>query len=127
MAAPNLKLMDCKVRLKNDPTNRVYSLKNWYYDATKDICYYQIDAGTELLSKLEFTEDELIIVEEGTGAKENINKKMIIAINEMVTLLLRNQKILLDGGRLENEHWSDIAEILREHMQYFGNQDKYYM
>lgn len=29
------------------------------------------------------------------------------------------------GGRLENEHWTDIAGILRENMNLLGNQDKY--
>lgn len=48
---------------------------------------------------------------------------MISCIDKLIAGLKRNRDILASGGRLENEHWSDIASILHQNMIYFGNQD----
>lgn len=50
---------------------------------------------------------------------------MISCIDQLIAGLQRNREILASGGRLENEHWTDIAGILRENMNLLGNQDKY--
>lgn len=50
---------------------------------------------------------------------------MISCIDKLISGLQRNREILASGGRLENEHWTDIAGILRENMNLLGNQDKY--
>ncbi len=50
---------------------------------------------------------------------------MISCIDQLIAGLQRNRDILASGGRLENEHWTDIARALRENMTYFGNQDKF--
>lgn len=50
---------------------------------------------------------------------------MISCIDQLIAGLQRNREILASGGRLENEHWIDIASILRENMNLLGNQDKY--
>lgn len=49
---------------------------------------------------------------------------MISCIDQLIAGLQRNREILASGGRLENEHWTDIAGILRESMNLLGNQDK---
>lgn len=51
---------------------------------------------------------------------------MISCIDQLIAGLQRNREILASGGRLENEHWIDIAGILRENMNLLGNQDKYF-
>ncbi len=50
---------------------------------------------------------------------------MISCIDKLIAGLKRNRDILASGGRLENEHWTDIAGTLRENMDLLGNQDKY--
>lgn len=51
--------------------------------------------------------------------------KMISCLDTVIAGLQRNKEILASGGRLENEHWVDIAGTFRETMELFGNQDKF--
>ena len=47
--------------------------------------------------------------------------KMIGCIDKMIEMLTRNRKRLADGLFLENEHWTDIAGLFREHLELFSN------
>ena len=50
---------------------------------------------------------------------------MITTLEKVIAGLERNREILKAGGRLENEHWTDIAGTFRETIELFGNQDKF--
>lgn len=54
-----------------------------------------------------------------------VRQTMIVCLDNIIAGLKRNREILASGGRLENEHWTDIAGELRGAMYYFMNQDSY--
>ena len=53
---------------------------------------------------------------------EDNRKKMIECLSTVISGLERNREILKRGGRLENEHWTDIAGTFRGCMELFMNQ-----
>lgn len=55
----------------------------------------------------------------GLGKRE----EMIACLDFVISGLQRNRQILKDGGRLENEHWVDVAGRFRETIELFMNQD----
>lgn len=58
-------------------------------------------------------------------SSSEVRQIMISCLDKMIAGLQRNREILASGGRLENEHWADVAGELHDAMLYFGNQDKF--
>ncbi len=50
---------------------------------------------------------------------------MVSTLDMVINGLKRNKEILMNGGRLENEHWADIAQTFRNAMYFFGNQHNF--
>lgn len=57
-----------------------------------------------------------------TPAKYIERQEMIQCLTFVIDGLERNRRILAEGGRLENEHWVDIAAKFRGTMELFMNQ-----
>lgn len=76
-------------------------------------------------NELRFYSDSVIKTPDGQiiETQEQARELMISTIDKVIAGLQRNKNILLKGGRLENEHWADIAGSFRNAMNVFANQD----
>lgn len=78
-------------------------------------------------SELDFRNGGILMTSsrEPIRTPEEARECMITTLEKVISGLERNREILKAGGRLENEHWTDIARTFRETMELFGNQDKF--
>lgn len=89
--------------------------------------YVDSDGKFYYPNELAFRNEGVIKTLEGQviETKEQAREFMIATIDKVIAGLQRNKEILTNGGRLENEHWTDIAGTFQNAREVFINQDKF--
>lgn len=90
----------------------VYATRQSGYDI-----YVDEDGKTYYPSMLDFKNLE------ETPDRYKRRQEMIQCLTFVIDGLERNRRLLVEGGRLENEHWADIAGKFRDTMELFMNQE----